>query len=65
VPLHHARALTDHESAGGLLGDCGLECGAGQGERAADGQRLVVQLLLVPFLDIEVEAGEPVVGRRR
>jgi hypothetical protein len=28
VPLHHARALADHEPAGGLLGDRSRECGA-------------------------------------
>ena len=39
VPLHDADPLPDHEHAGGLLRDPGRECGAGQGERAADRQR--------------------------
>jgi hypothetical protein len=30
VPLHHADAVADHEPAGGLLGDCSREHGAGQ-----------------------------------
>ena len=40
-----------------LLLDRDLERGAGQGKRAADRQRLVVQPLRVPFLDVEIEAG--------
>jgi hypothetical protein len=32
VPLHHARAATDHEAGGGLLGDRNREGGAGQFE---------------------------------
>jgi hypothetical protein len=39
VSLHHADAVADHEPAGGLLRDRGLERGEGQVERAADGQR--------------------------
>jgi hypothetical protein len=45
---------------GGLLGDRNLERGAGQFERAADRQRFVL-VALEPFLDVEIEAGEPVV----
>jgi hypothetical protein len=37
------------------------ECGASQGERAADRECHVVQPFRVPFLDVEIEAGEPVV----
>src|SRR5215469_3955110 len=48
VPLHRAGPAPDHESAGGLLGDRSRECGVGQGERAADRQRLVMQPLRVP-----------------
>jgi hypothetical protein len=36
------------------------ESGAGEGERAADCQCLVL-VALEPFLDVEVEAGQPVV----
>jgi hypothetical protein len=56
-----ARAAADHEPAGGLLGDRSRERGAGQFERAADRQRFVGLPLGVPFLDVEVEAGQPVV----
>ena len=61
MPLHDADPLPDHEPAGGLLSNRGIEGGVGQGERAADCQRLLVQPLIVPFLDVEVEAGKPVV----
>jgi hypothetical protein len=40
VRLHHQRAASVHEPAGGLLRDRRRECGAGQFERAADRQRL-------------------------
>jgi hypothetical protein len=30
--LHDARAVADHEPAGGLLGDRSRECGKGQGD---------------------------------
>jgi hypothetical protein len=40
----------------GLLRDRDVEGGAGCGERAADRERLVMQPLRVPFLDVEVEA---------
>jgi hypothetical protein len=56
---------TDFEPADGLPGDRGRECGAGQGERAADRQRLVGLPLRVPFLDVEIEAGQPMVLRHR
>ena len=62
MPLHHADPLPDHEPGGGLLGDRNLEGGAGQGERAADRQRLVA-VAFEPLLDVEVEAGQPVVWR--
>jgi hypothetical protein len=39
VPLHDARAVADHEAAGGLLRDRSRERSAGQFERAADRQR--------------------------
>ena len=48
MPFHHADATADHELGGGLLGDCGRERGAGERERAADGERLVM-VALVPF----------------
>jgi hypothetical protein len=35
VALHQARAVADHEHTGGLLGERGIERGAGRGERAA------------------------------
>jgi len=38
--------------------------GAGRGERAADGQRLVL-VAHEPLLDVEVEAGQPVVALKR
>jgi hypothetical protein len=38
-PLHRADAVVDHEAAAGLLRDRDLERGAGQFERAADGER--------------------------
>jgi hypothetical protein len=60
VPLHDSRPATDREPAGGLLGDRSRECSAGQVERAADRQRLVL-VALEPFLDVEIEAGQPVV----
>ena len=44
---------------GGLLRDRNLEHGVGQFERAADRQRLVSLSLRVPFLDVEVKAGQP------
>jgi hypothetical protein len=34
--LHHPNLAADHEPAGELLRDRSRECGAGQGERAAD-----------------------------
>jgi hypothetical protein len=49
VPLHPPRLTA--------------KCGAGQGERAADGERLVM-VALESFLDVEVEAGQPVVLHR-
>jgi hypothetical protein len=61
VPLHDARPAADHEPGGGLLSDRSREGCARQGERAADRKRLVVQPLGVPRLDVEVEAGQPVV----
>ena len=60
VVLHDARAAADHEAGGGLLGDCSRECGAGQFDRAADGERFV-GVALEPLLDVKIEAGEPVV----
>jgi len=45
VPLHHARAAADREPAGGLHRDGRREGGAGQLERAADRQRLVLAAL--------------------
>ena len=61
MALHDARPVPNHEAAGGLLGDRSREHGAVRGKRAADRQPLVVQPLRVPLLDIEVEAGQPVV----
>lgn len=58
--LHHARPAADHEPAGWLLRDCSSEHHADQFERAADRKHLVIALLRVPFLDIELEAGQPV-----
>jgi hypothetical protein len=63
VALHHADSVSDHETAGGLLGDCDRERGAGQFERATDRQRLVV-VALEPFLDVKIEAAQPVIWRR-
>ena len=60
--IHHADAAADHEPAGWLLGNRNLEHGTGERERAADGQRFVGLPLRVPFLDVEVEAGEPVIA---
>jgi hypothetical protein len=51
MTLHNADVIADHKPAGGLLRDRGREGGAGQGERAAHRQRLVVQSLGVPLLD--------------
>jgi hypothetical protein len=64
VPLHASRAVADHEAADGLLGDRSREHGVGQGERAADHERLVV-VALEPLLDVEIEAGQSVVLRHR
>jgi hypothetical protein len=61
VPLHDADPVPDHEPGGGLLGDRNRECGAGQFERAADRQRLVA-VAFEPFLDVKIEAGQPVVA---
>jgi hypothetical protein len=56
--LHHEDSVADHEAADGLLLDRGCERGAGQGERAADRQRLAS---VSPFLDVEIEDGQSVI----
>jgi hypothetical protein len=58
---HYPNPAGDHEPASRLLRDRNLERGAGQFERAADRQRLVSLPLRVPFLNVEVEAGQPMV----
>jgi hypothetical protein len=50
--------ISNRKPAGRLLLDRNRERAAGQGERAADRQRLVVLPFGVPFLDIEIEAGQ-------
>jgi len=61
MPLHDARAAADHEAPGRLVGNGLLEHGARMGELPADGQRLVMQALCVPFLDVVIEAVQPVI----
>jgi hypothetical protein len=57
----HARPAPDHEPAGRFFLNRDLKHRTGEGERAADRQRLVVLPLRVPFLDVEVKAGQSVV----
>jgi hypothetical protein len=56
------RPAPDREHDVRLLGDHNVERGVGQGERAADRQRLVV-VIFEPLLDVEVEARQPVILR--